>query len=60
MGEVDIGIIPDTISPTIQMGMVDFWVYPLILVLLMTIFMVMKDVIVVVMVEDLYIGLKRT
>ena len=49
MVEVDISIIPDNLPPITQVGVVYWWVYPLLLFLFTTFLMVIKDVIIVVM-----------
>ena len=49
MVEVDISIIPDNIPTITQVGVVYWWVYPLLLFLFTTFLMVIKDVIIVVM-----------
>ena len=54
MVEVDIGLIPATLTPITQVVMVYFFVYLLILVVFMKVLMVIKEVILVVMVEDVY------
>ena len=59
MGEVDIGLRPATPPPITHVGMVDYWVYLLLLVPPTKVFTVMKKVIVVVMMEELDLGLKR-
>ena len=49
MVEVDISIIPDNFPPITQVGVVYWWVYPLLLFLFTTFLMVITDVIIVVM-----------
>ena len=49
MVEVDISIIPDNLPPITQVGVVYWWVYPLLLFLFTTFLMVITDVIIVVM-----------
>ena len=56
--EVDLGIILDTLPPITQATMVDCCVYLLLLVLFMGVFMTVKEVTVVVMMEDVDFGLK--
>ena len=49
MVEVDIGLRPATLPPITHVGMVDFWVDLLLLVVFMKVFMVIRD---------MYIGLR--
>ena len=56
--EVDLGIILDTLPPITQATMVDCCVYLLLLVLFMGVFMTVEEVTVVVMMEDVDLGLK--
>ena len=57
LGEVDIGPRPDPIPPITPVAMVDFCVYLVLLAILMTLFMKMREVIVGVMVQDVEVGL---
>ena len=59
MGEAEIGLITATLPPIIQVAMVDFWVYLLLLVLSKKVFMVTKEVIVAVIMEEADLGIKR-
>ena len=59
MGEVDIGIRPSTLHPITQSTVSDCCVYLFILVVFIKLFIVIKDVIVVVTIEDVDLGLKR-
>ena len=58
MVEVGIGLITATLIPITQVAMVDCCFYLLILVVFMKLFMPMKEAIVVVMMEDVDLGLK--
>ena len=60
MVEVKIGIRISTIPPITHMTMLDYLVYLLLLVLFTKVFMVMKDVIIVMMTEGMDFGLKIT
>ena len=60
VGEVDIGPRPDTLPPITQATMVYFFVHLLLLVVFMKVFMKIKEVIAVMMMEDVDLGLKRT
>ena len=57
IGEVDIGLRPETPPPVTQATMVDCCVYMLLLVMFIKVFMPIKDVIVVEMMEYVYLGL---
>ena len=59
MKEVEIDIRPDTVPPIIQVVMVDCWVYLLLLFLFTDVFVVMKEMIVVVIMEEVDLGLNR-
>ena len=58
IGEVDIGIIPATITPRTPMTMVYFCVYLMLIFVLMKMFISMKQFIVVVITEDVDLGIK--
>ena len=57
--EVGISIRPSTITPITQVTMVDCCIELLPLFIFMEVFMTTKELIVVVMVEDMDLGLKR-
>ena len=59
IGEVDIGLRKSTITHINQESMVDCCVYLLLLFLFVNLFMEIKEVIVVVITEDAYLGIKR-
>ena len=56
MGEAEIGFILANLPPITQVGVVDFWFYLFLLVLLKK-FMVMKEVIIAVTAKEVYLGL---
>ena len=58
MVELDIGLRPATIPPINQVGVVDCWVYIFLLGRFKKLIMVMKEVIIVVMTEEVYLGFK--
>ena len=58
IGEFNIGLIPDTLPPITQVNIVDCCVYLFLIVVFMILFISMKDVIAVVMIEAVYLGLK--
>ena len=58
IGEVDIGPRPATIPPITQVTIVDCWIYLLLIVMLIILFMKMKEIIVDVMVKDVGLGIK--
>ena len=60
IGEVDICPRPATLHHLTQVTMVDCCVYLLLLFVFIEIFMTMKEVIVLVMMEDVYLGLNIT
>ena len=60
IGKLDIGPRLTTLNPTTQVTMVDCCVYMLLLFVFIEIFMTMKEVIVLVMMEDVYLGLNIT
>ena len=59
MGEVDIGLRPEIITPIMQLNVVDFCVYLLLLTSFKKTFMVIKEIIVVATIEDVDLGHKR-
>ena len=56
--EVNIGLIPSNITPITQVIMVDYCIYLLLLDVFMKVFMEMKEMILVVIMEDMDLGLK--
>ena len=58
MGEVNVGPRPANISPIIQMTIIYCWIYLLLLVLFMNFFMVTKEVIILVIMEDMDLDIK--
>ena len=59
MGEVDIGLIPATLPTITQVNVVDCFTYWLLHFIFKKVFMVMKEVIVVVAMKDMDLGFKR-
>ena len=59
IGDVDIGLKTANITTITQANMVDLCIYLLLLVVFMKLFMATKEVILVLIIEDVDLGLKR-